>query len=190
MPRIFASKGIIHQTSCNETTQQNAIVEIKRDHILNIGRVLLFQYNLPKTFWSFAVIHVVFTINRVLSFTLDNHSPYFLIHQNLPNLNDLKNFGSLIFALQNHKTKLSSGARKCIFFSDYQVNMKGAVLYEINNKETLVFRDITHHESIFPYQPGSKPSARNYCSTTLNDNHNQTIDLQFRQLSFRYIIIY
>jgi len=28
MPRIFASKGIIHQTSCNETTQQNAIVEI------------------------------------------------------------------------------------------------------------------------------------------------------------------
>jgi len=39
-----------------------------------------------------------------------------------------------------------------------------------------VFRDITYHESIFPYQPVSKPCTWNYYSTTVNDNHNQTID--------------
>jgi len=39
-----------------------------------------------------------------------------------------------------------------------------------------VFRDITYHESISPYQPVSKPCTWNFYSTTVNDNHNQTID--------------
>ena len=41
MPQVFASKGIIHYKSCNETTQQNAKMERKHDHILNIHRALL-----------------------------------------------------------------------------------------------------------------------------------------------------
>jgi hypothetical protein len=51
MSEFYNSKGIIHQTSCVESPQQNGRVERKHQHILNIGRALLFHSNLPKFFW-------------------------------------------------------------------------------------------------------------------------------------------
>jgi hypothetical protein len=50
MSDFYASKGIFHQTSCVESPQQNGRVERKHQQILNIGRALLIQSNLPKTF--------------------------------------------------------------------------------------------------------------------------------------------
>jgi hypothetical protein len=60
MPSFYASKGIIHQKSCVETPQQNARVERKHQHILNVARAFLFQAHLPKNLWSYAVLHAVF----------------------------------------------------------------------------------------------------------------------------------
>jgi len=57
---FYASKGIKHQRSCVETPQQNGRVERKHQHILNVARALLFQFKLPKRFWSYAVLHATF----------------------------------------------------------------------------------------------------------------------------------
>jgi hypothetical protein len=110
MPNFYASKGIIHQTSCVETPQQNARVERKHQHILNVARALLFQAHLPKHFWSYAVLHAVFLINHVPTSVLKDKSPYEVLNNELPNLASLKVFGSLAYAttLQAHRTKLSS----------------------------------------------------------------------------------
>src|ERR1044072_4256537 len=67
MSEFYATQGILHQTSCRETPQQNARVERKHQHILSVARALLFQASLPKKFWGYAVLHAVFLINRVSS---------------------------------------------------------------------------------------------------------------------------
>lgn len=47
MKNFYASKEIIHHITCDE---QNSIVECKYQHILNVTRALLSQYNLPIIF--------------------------------------------------------------------------------------------------------------------------------------------
>ena len=47
---LFASKGILHQTSCVQTPQQNGVVERKHKHLLEVSRALLFKSKLPLKF--------------------------------------------------------------------------------------------------------------------------------------------
>ncbi|GAU31769.1 hypothetical protein TSUD_22150 [Trifolium subterraneum] len=154
--QFYASKGIIHQTSCVETPEQNGRVERKHQHLLNVGRALLFQAHLPKFFWSYDVQHATYIINRVPFVVLSNKSPYELLHNVLPNIKDLKVFGSLAYAstLQSHRTKLAPRARKCIFLG-YKQGVKGTILYDLHNKEIFISRNVTHHDHILSYKPQS-----------------------------------
>jgi hypothetical protein len=73
---FYAETGILHQTSCVGTPQQNGIVERKHQHILGVTRALLFQSTLPKCFWSHTVSHAIHIINRLPTPFLQNKSPY------------------------------------------------------------------------------------------------------------------
>lgn len=151
-PEFYAKFGILHQTSCVETPQQNSIVERKHRHILNVTRCLLFHANLPKIFWSFAVKHAIYLINRLPSASIDNYSPYELLYKHLPVLNELKVFGSLCFVstLHQHRTKLDPRSRKCLFLG-YKFGTKGFICYDLHTREILVSRHVIFHENIFPY---------------------------------------
>jgi hypothetical protein len=149
---FFALKGIIHQKSCVETPQQNGRVERKHQHILNVGRALLFQSKLPKHFWSYALLHATFLINRVSTPLLHKQSPYQVLYNQTPDISQFKVFGSLCFAstLTSHRSKLDSRARKAIFLG-YPPGMKGYVLYDLHSHHIFVSRHVTFYDHILPY---------------------------------------
>jgi hypothetical protein len=186
IPQFYSSKGIIHQTTCVESPEQNGRVERKHQDILNIGRALLFQANLPKSFWSFAVQHATYLLNRLPTSVLDNKSPYELMHNDSPSLEHLKVFGSLTYAstLQSHRTKLEPRSRKCIFLG-YRQDVKGVILYDLNSKEIFLSRNVVHHDHILPYHCSTRPAWHYHTSftpvlaePTISDpvpNHTNTI---------------
>jgi len=167
---LYNKYDIIHQKSCVGTPQQNSVVERKHQHVLNVTRSLLFQSNLPKSYWSYAVNHVVHLINRMPSAILKDKSPYGMLYQKPPTYLDLKTFGCLSFAytFDVNRSKLDPRARKCVFIG-FKNGIKGYILLDLKTREIFISRNVLFYETIFP------------CSSMDNDTTENTIpqDLNF-----------
>ena len=87
---FFQTQGILRQTSCVDTPQQNGRVERKHCHILNIARACLFQGRLPIDFWGESVLTAAHIINRTPSPVLEGKTPYELLHDKPPEYNLLR----------------------------------------------------------------------------------------------------
>ncbi|GJW50906.1 putative RNA-directed DNA polymerase [Tanacetum coccineum] len=59
--------GIVLETSCPHTPQQNGVVERKHRHLLETARALKFEANLPTRFWGECVLTAAHVINRLPS---------------------------------------------------------------------------------------------------------------------------
>ena len=75
LDNFLKEKGIVHQSSCTYTPQQNGIAERKNRHLLETARALLFTHNLPKTFWGEAVLTSAYLINKLPSRILEFQTP-------------------------------------------------------------------------------------------------------------------
>ena len=96
--KLFHELGILHQSSCSYTPQQNGVVERKHRHILNIARAIIFQSKLPIRYWGYCVKAVVYLMNRLPSSSISNKSPYELLYSKTPTLDHLKVIGCLCYA--------------------------------------------------------------------------------------------
>jgi hypothetical protein len=135
-------KGIIHQTTCVYTPQQNGISERKNHHLLEMTRALIFQTNVPKIYWSDAVLISTYLINRLPSVVLKNKSPLEIIYQRKINVNHLRVFGCTCFVHQNKRDKLDYTSIKTIFLG-YSSQKKGYKCYDPINKKLYISRDVT-----------------------------------------------
>ena len=61
------SQGIVHQSSCIDTLQQNGVAERKNRHLLEVARSLMFTTHVPKIFRGEAVLTATYLINRMPS---------------------------------------------------------------------------------------------------------------------------
>ena len=135
---FFQKEGIIHQSSCVDTPQQNGVAERKNRHLLETTRALLFEKQVPKHYWGEAVLTAAHLINRLPSRVLGNKTPVSVLSQFYLEFNKSshlppKIFGSVSYVhihTQNHG-KLDPRAVKCVFLG-YSSTQKGYKCYHPN----------------------------------------------------------
>ncbi|CAH9066166.1 unnamed protein product [Cuscuta epithymum] len=156
----FASLGIMFQSSCVGTPQQNGRVERKHQHILNVARVLMHQAHLPVSFWGECILAVVYLINRTPSGLLANKSPIEVLCGEPPTYDELRVFGCLCFVHNQWAkgNKFAPRGRRCVFVG-YPNGKKGWKLFDLDTHEFFVSRDVTFHEDVFPYAASSVPES-------------------------------
>ncbi|CAA7027431.1 unnamed protein product [Microthlaspi erraticum] len=148
----FQEHGILHQTSCVDTPQQNGRVERKHRHILNVAHACLFQAQLPVTFWGESILAATHLINRTPTRVLDGKSPYEILFGKPPTYDLLCTFGCLCYAHHRarDKDKFGPRSRKCIFVG-YPYGKKGWRLYDLEKDQFFVSRDVQFQENVFPF---------------------------------------
>jgi gag-polypeptide of LTR copia-type/Integrase core domain/GAG-pre-integrase domain len=144
------SKGIMHQTSCVGTPQQNGVAERKNRHLLEVTRALLFSANLPKDYWSYAVLTGCYLINRLPSRVLDFQSPFEILYNRKADISHLRVFGCICFIHSQSAGKLDHHAEKCIFVG-YSSTQKGYKCYSPKSRRLFVSRDVQFDEEQMYY---------------------------------------
>ncbi|KAG7577529.1 Integrase catalytic core [Arabidopsis thaliana x Arabidopsis arenosa] len=150
---FFAEQGIIHETSCVGTPQQNGRVERKHRHILNVARALRFQAHLPVEFWSYCALTAAYLINRTPTPLLKGKTPYELIYNRPPPMNHIRVFGCICY-VHNQKhggDKFESRSNKSIFLG-YPFAKKGWRVYNIETGKISISRDVVFKETEFHFQ--------------------------------------
>ncbi|KAJ4769875.1 Retroelement pol polyprotein-like [Rhynchospora pubera] len=150
MNQFYTECGILHQTSCVYTPQQNGRVERKHRHILNVARALRFQSGLPLEFWGECVLTASHLINRTPTPLLENKTPYEVLFGKPPSYNSMRIFGCLCYIKSHTSDKFETRSRKCVFVG-YPFGKKGWRVYDLETKEFIVSRDVVFCEDNFPY---------------------------------------
>lgn len=149
----YNEKGIVHQRTCVDTPQQNAVAERKHQHVLNVARSLNFQAKLPLKFWGHCVMHACYLINRLPTPILKGKTPYEVLFNKCPTYDHLRVLGCLCFASSptHSRHKMAARGRKCVLLG-YPANIKGFLLFDLDAKVVFISRDVQFYEHIFPFK--------------------------------------
>ena len=144
---FMSQHGILHQSSCAHTPQQNVIVERKNRHLIETSRTLLLHYYVPFRFWGDAVLTVCYLINRMPSSVLYDQIPHSLLFPDQPLYLFPHVFGCTCFVhiLTPGQDKLSAKATKCIFLG-YSQLQKGYRCYSPQTHRYFLSADVTFFE--------------------------------------------
>jgi len=149
--QFLTSLGITHRLTCPHTHHQNGSVERKHRHIVETGLTLLATAKLPLHYWDHAFLTATYLINRLPSPTLNNKSPFFILHLQFPDYKFLKTFGCACFPFtrpyNNHKLEFRS--KECVFLG-YSPSHKGYKCLDHTGR-IFISKDVVFNEYRFPY---------------------------------------
>ena len=144
----LAKHGIIQQTSCPYTPQQNGVAERKNRHLMEVSRSMMFHTNVPKRFWGDAVVAACYLINRTPTKILSDLSPFEILNKTKPSISHLRVFGCVCYVLKpgELRNKLEAKSTKCMLIG-YSSTQKGYKCYDPEARRVLVSRDVKFVES-------------------------------------------
>ncbi|CAL1398262.1 unnamed protein product [Linum trigynum] len=159
----YAANGILFQTSCVNTPQQNGVAERKHRHLLETARALRFHAGLPVRFWGECVLTATYLINRLPSSVLGNKTPFEVLLERAPSYDHLRTFGCLVYAkdTQHGLDKFAERGRRCVFVG-YPLAQKGYRVYDLTSRRIYTSRDVFFVEGEFPFRTplATAPSTR------------------------------
>ena len=174
---FLLKKGMLHQSSCVNTPQQNGVSEWKNLHLLEIARSLLFASNVPKCFWGDALLTAYFLINCMPSTVLQFQTPLQTLKKYFPENRifsklDLLIFGCTAFVhLQDPSlSKLDARSCKCIFLG-YSSVQKGYRCYSFEKRKYFVSKDVTFIKNTFFFK--QNPNQGEMSLDTVKDSKFQ-----------------
>ncbi|RVW52614.1 Retrovirus-related Pol polyprotein from transposon TNT 1-94 [Vitis vinifera] len=145
---FMSHHGILHQSSCAHTPQQNGVAERKNRHLVETTRTILLHSNVPFRFWGDAVLTACYLINCMPSSVLHDQIPHSLLFPDQP-LYFLppRVFGCTCFVhiLTPGQDKLSAKAMKCLFLG-YSRLQKGYRCYSLETHRYFISADVTFFE--------------------------------------------
>ncbi|XP_071933922.1 uncharacterized protein [Coffea arabica] len=144
--------GILHQTTCVYTPQQNGTAERKNRHFLEVARALCFTIHVPKHFWAEAIMAAVFLINRMPAKVIDFQTPLRMLSKfySIPSALNIcpKVFGCVCYVHvhSHHRDKLDPRAIKCVFLG-YSNSQKGYKCFHPPTRTYYVSMDVQFCEN-------------------------------------------
>ncbi|RVW51674.1 Retrovirus-related Pol polyprotein from transposon RE1 [Vitis vinifera] len=160
---FMSQHGILHQSSCAHTPQQNGVAERKNRHLVETTRTLLLHSHVPFRFWGDAVLTACYLINRMPSSILHDQIPHSLLFPTQP-LYFLppRVFGCTCFVHTLTLEDKLSKATKCIFLG-YSRLQKGYRCYSPDTHRYFLSADVTFFETLHSSYPLNLFPFMKYC---------------------------
>ncbi|KAG8497104.1 hypothetical protein CXB51_008305 [Gossypium anomalum] len=126
---------IVSQLTPPTTPQWNGVSERRNRTLLDMVRSMMSHADLPTSFWGHALETAIFTLNRVLSKSVQK-MPYEMWTGKHPSMSFMKIWGCKAYVKHQTSTKLEPKSKRCIFVG-YPKETKG--YYFFNPTENKVF---------------------------------------------------
>ena len=113
--QILVKNKIKMTTSCPHSPHQNGTAERGWRTVFEMARCLLSESNVPKSFWTYAVMASVYIRNRCYS-QRTQQTPYSMINGKIPDVSKMHVFGTTCYAYEtSYKKKLDDRSKKGVF---------------------------------------------------------------------------
>lgn len=183
LQQFFEEEGIINQTTCSNTPQQNGVAERKNHHLLEVVRAILIEAHMSLSFWGEALAFATYSINQTPSRSIGFQTPFkalsdTVIAPTVPNLPP-RIFGCVVFVhLHKHqRNKLAPRALRCVFLG-YAMHQKGYRCYHPPTQRMLIIMDVVFHEELMYFSSKSELQGeyqKEYDLATCYDIHDTSV---------------
>lgn len=149
---LVSSLGILHQSTCVYTPQQNGVAERMHRTILNMARALRFQASVPLKFWGDCVLTSVYLLNKLPTRSLHYKTPFEILYSTPPSMSHIRTFGCLCYASSPKLSNKFSPRAIPTVMVGYSLTQKGYIIYDLHSHSLFVNRHIVFKEDVFPFK--------------------------------------
>ena len=154
---FFTERGILHESSCVATPEQNGMAEHRIGYVNSTARTLLLNYQVPRSYWGEAILTSTHLVNRLPSQRLQFSSPLNRMNATFPDVCLRTGLLPRVFGCTAYVhdtspalTKLDARSFWCVFVG-YSSLQKGYRCYHPSSRQFFILANVTfaEHEPFF-----------------------------------------